>query len=850
MPAKQTTRSALTRQQFIDVDPVLLRTLLDKLPVAAYTCDAQGLITYFNQHSIELWGRAPKLNDPTDRFCGSFKLYALDGTPIRHDECWMAQALLRNKEYLGQEILIERPDGSRLAALAHASPIRDSSGLLVGAINLLVDISDRKRAEEVQALMAAIVQSSDDAIVSKSLEGVILSWNAGAERLFGYTPEEAIGKSITLVIPPERYTEEEAILARLRRGERIEHYETVRVAKDGRRLDLSLTVSPVRDSSGRIIAASKVARDVTLQKRAQEAHILLKDELAAQLADLRRLHEMSVRLATTLELQPILDETLRTAVAIEDADMGIVSICDVDKGELHIGANLGFRAEFLKAFEPVPTGGATGICFAERRRVIVEDAEIDPIFAPFRDIAREAGFRAVHCTPLITRAGRVIGVLATHFRRPHRPSDRETHLIDLCARQAAEFIENARLYDELIEADRRKDEFLATLAHELRNPLAPISNSLQILRLSDDLSPGVEQVREIMERQVNHMVRLVDDLMEVSRITRGKVELRKERVELAAIVRGAVETSRPLIESAGHQLAISVSPEPMTLEADQVRLAQVIANLLNNAAKYTDRGGQIWLTAKREGGQAIVSVRDTGLGIPAEMLPRVFDMFAQVDRTLKRSQGGLGIGLTLAKRLVQMHGGQIDVFSEGPGKGSEFVVRLPLVADIGIVTTSIPTLPSRPINLGQLATRRILVIDDARDSVYVLSKLLTRMGQDVQVTQDAEEGLEMARKQPPDVIISDIGMPKMDGYELARRLRQEPAVEKVVLVALTGYGQETDKQKAKDAGFDYHLTKPVGLEALEELLSSLPFAAESKEKESDSQLPATKRPKKKTGGIA
>ncbi|HVC94493.1 MAG TPA: PAS domain S-box protein [Pirellulales bacterium] len=365
------------------------RHLLEGLPVAAYICDIGGLITYFNQRAVEIWGRAPALNDAADRFCGSFKLFAVDGAPIAHENYWMALALTTGRQYNGQEVVIERPDGTRVSVLAHANPIHDGSGNVIGAVNVVIDVSERQRAEEVQSLLAAIIESSDDAIVSKTLDGQILSWNAGAERLFGYSPAEAIGSSIKLIIPPERHDEETDVLARLRRGERIDHYETVRVAKDGGRIDISLTISPVRDRAGRIVAASKVARDITQRKRDEQRLVALNSQLQ--------------------------------------------------------------------------------------------------------------------------------------------------------------------------EADRRKDEFLAVLAHELRNPLAPISNALQILRLSDELSPAGECARAIMEHQVKHLARLVDDLLEVSRITRGKVELRRELVELVAVVGSAVETSRPLIEAAGHQLAIAVS---------------------------------------------------------------------------------------------------------------------------------------------------------------------------------------------------------------------------------------------------------------------------------------------------
>jgi PAS domain S-box-containing protein len=758
-------------------------SLLDKLPAAAYMCDTAGLITYFNQHAVQLWGRAPKLNDTVDRFCGSFKLFSADGTPIAHDQCWMAKALQTGKEFNGEEIVIERTDGSRVTALAHANPILDESGKPMGAVNILVDISDRKRAEQAQTLLAAIVESSDDAIISKTLDGCIRSWNTGAERLFGYTAHEAVGSPITLIIPPEKRDEEQSILAKLRSGERNEHFDTVRVSKQGRRIDISLTISPVRDGSGRIVGASKVARDITERKQAERTLVAVKDELAGQVADLRRLHEMSIRLSTTVELQPILDETVRTATAIEGANLGLLSLYEPGQNDLKTRASLGVSDKFLKAMQSVPPGGwPRDRCFRDQRRVVVEDIETDPVFAPCREAARQAGFRAVHCTPLITRSGTAVGVLSTYFRRPHRPSDKETHLVDLCVRQAVDFIENARLYSQLQEADRHKDEFLVTLAHELRNPLAAVNNSLHLIRLSDDLSPTIQHVREIMDGQVNQLIRLVDDLLEVSRIRRGKIELRKESIELAGVIASAVETSRPLIAAAGHQLAISLPSEPMTLEADAVRLGQVIANLLNNAAKYTNRGGQIWLTARREGSHAVLSVRDTGLGIPADMLPRVFDMFAQVDRTLERAQGGLGIGLSLAKNLVQLHGGRIEAHSGGPGEGSEFVVRLPLSPNVPRAKAKKPESQSERT---RLPARRILVVDDTQAAVYVLGKLLEKMGQQVRTARDATSALESVRVERPDVVISDIAMPDMNGYRLARRLRQEPGLNDVVLVALT-----------------------------------------------------------------
>ena len=791
------------------------RQLLEKLPAGAYTCDAEGLITYYNARAVELWGRAPKLNDPEDRFCGSFKLFAVDGTPIRHDQCWMARALFEDKGFNGQEILVERPDGRRMTVLAHANPIRDDAGRLVGAVNVLVDISDRKRAEDSQAVLAAIVEASDDAIVSKSLDGVIRTWNGGAERMFGYTAGEAVGRPITLIIPPERFDEEARILSRLRGGERIDHYETVRVAKDGRRLDVSLSISLVRDAAGRIVGAAKVARDITARKQADATLVALKDELATQLADLRRLHEMSVRLSTSLELQPILDETLRTAAAIEGTDLGLLSLCDPESEDLVVVASLGFNDELLRHVRRVPPGGgACGTSYLDRRRVVVEDAEVDPLLAPYREFARGAGFRAVHSTPLVTRNGRCVGVLSTYFRRPRRPSDRDTRLIDVCVRQAVDFIENARLYDQLREADRRKDEFLATLSHELRNPLAPVRNAAELLRLQAPKTPATQRALGMIDRQMHQMTRLIDDLMDVSRISRNKLQLRKDRVDLREVLQAAVEISRPLLDAGAHDLTVA-APDPVVVEGDATRLAQAVANLLNNAAKYTDRGGRVWLTAERHGSDAVVSVRDEGVGIPPGMLARVFDMFTQVDRTRERSQGGLGIGLALVKRLIELHGGSVEAHSDGPGRGSEFVIRLPAVVGPSAVVGS-----ERPATgVQSLDSVRVLVVDDNRDAAVTLELLLAETGAAVRTAFDGHEAVRAAEEFRPEVVVLDIGLPGLSGYEVAKQLRARPWGGSAILIAVTGWGQDSDRLKSLESGFDHHLVKPVEPTALVKLLA-------------------------------
>ena len=376
--------------------------------------------------------------------------------------------------------------------------------------------------------------------------------------------------------------------------------------------------------------------------------------------------------------------------------------------------------------------------------------------------------------------------------------------------------ERSRLLGELRDADRRKDEFLATLAHELRNPLAPIRNALEIMQLCGDDPHIISESRSMMERQLQQMVRLVDDLLEVSRISRGKVDLRKEKTDLATIVQSALEISRPLIDQAGQQLLVQLPSRPVFVDADVTRLAQVFANLLNNAAKYTPRGGRIDLTVQQQGNMVDVSIKDDGIGIPESMLIRVFDLFTQVDRSLEKSQGGLGIGLTIVKRLVEMHGGTVAAKSAGTDRGSEFVVQLPLVASLTHANKQ-----SDPSNGSTIARRRILVVDDNHDAAITMSMMLKLLGHELRTAHDGEAAIEEAEEFRPEVMLLDIGLPKLNGYDVARHIRSQVWGRTLFLVALTGWGQQDDKRRAAEAGFDHHFTKPVDPVALQKLLTGL-----------------------------
>lgn len=393
----------------------------------------------------------------------------------------------------------------------------------------------------------------------------------------------------------------------------------------------------------------------------------------------------------------------------------------------------------------------------------------------------------------------------------------DQHILVQLAQVASVAIENARLYGELRENDRLKDEFLAMLAHELRNPLAPILNALHMLRHPERSEAQSHWALEVAARQGQQLAHLVDDLMDVSRISRGRINLQQAPLDLATVVARALETSRALIDARRHALDVSLPAEPVMVLGDVMRLAQVLLNLLNNAAKYTAEGGSIWLTVESQGNEALLRVRDTGMGIAAEMLPKIFDLFAQVERTLDRSEGGLGIGLTLVRRLVEMHGGKVAAHSDGIGRGSEFIVRLPRLSH----TSSGGSATSASVEAAT-ATRkkRILVVDDNRDSAESLAMLLRVMGHDVQTAHDGLEALAAADAYLPDLILLDIGLPGLNGYGVAEEVRSRSTLPEVKIVALTGYGSEEDLRLSAKAGFDAHLVKPVNLESLEQLLAN------------------------------
>lgn len=594
-------------------------------------------------------------------------------------------------------------------------------------------------------------------------------------------------------------------MERLRAGERIEQYETVRIRKDGSLVDVSLTVSPIRDATGRIQGASKIARDITQRKRAEAA-------LQKQTERLRLLWEAAAVLLTAEDP----DLMLRGLLARIGEHVGVdvyFNYMVTDSGDaLRLASWQGIPAEAVGRMARLDFGQAVCGAVALQRQPIVANGIQQSDDARVR-LVKSLGIRAYACNPLLA-GDRLLGTLSFASRLKDRFDADEVAFIETICKYVTVAYERLRLLNELKEADRRKNDFLAMLAHELRNPLAPIRTAVKVLHLKGSDVPEARGARRIIDRQVEHLTRLIDDLLDVSRITLNKLELRRQPIELADAIAAAVESSRSFVEERGHELTVTLPPDPVYVDGDLVRLTQVFLNLLNNAAKYTEQRGRIWLTVDRQPHHAVVRVKDTGVGIPDDKLPRLFEMFYQADTSLERAEGGLGVGLSLVRRLVEFHGGSVEAGSEGPGKGSEFTVRLPILVEK-------PRLAELPQPSGDEAVTgcRILVVDDNRDSADMFTTFLRLMGHDVHAAYDGVEGVEAAERIKPDAILLDIGMPRLNGEQVCRHIRSTPWGRDVVLIAVTGWDQDESRQRIMAAGFDAHLVKPVDPNAVIALLA-------------------------------
>jgi PAS domain S-box-containing protein len=780
-------------------------------PLLVTRCSADLRYVFANRAYAELLGKSPEelAGRPIAEIIGPEALAVI----MPHVE-----RVLRGEEV---EYEIEIPFARTGRRTVHAlyTPDRDQHGNVLGWVATMYDTTLQRRAEAAHRESEARFQDLADAapvMIWISASDKLCTWfNKTWLEFGGRPPERELGSGWVDRVHPDDVDACLDIYTSAFDARRTFTREYRLLRHDGVYRWILDRGIPRHRAEKEFAGYIGSCFDITERKEHQT-------RLTAETHALARLNDLSARLWRMRSLREGLDEMLAAAIELLGADMGNVQLFDADHGVLRIAAQRGLGPEFLAAFREVSAehGAACGRALRARVRIVIEDVEADPQFAPLRDVVRRAGFRAVQSTPLIGRDGSPLGMLSTHFRSVHRPEEQDLRRLDLYLRQATDFIERCRTEEAMRDVDQRKNEFLATLAHELRNPLAPIRNAVQVLRFKGTPAPEVLWARDVIERQMQQMTRLIDDLMDISRITRDRLELRLERVELARVVQGAIEMCRPLLDGSLHQLVVDLPPEKLCLDADFTRLAQVFSNLLNNAVKYSDPGTRIVLTAKRQGGEAVVAVRDTGIGIPKEMLSRIFELFTQVDRSLEGSRGGLGIGLSLVKRLVEMHRGSVTAHSDGPGTGSEFTVRLPLAvrpaqepAPPAVAPPAVTPPPAAS------ARHRILIVDDNQDAALTTSTMLDMLGYETRTAPDGLAGLDLIDGFRPDVALLDIGMPKLNGHDLARRIRAHPQGKHVVLIAVTGWGQAEDRQRTADAGFDHHLVKPVDPAVLAALLA-------------------------------
>ncbi|MFC0679648.1 ATP-binding protein [Lysobacter korlensis] len=710
------------------------------------------------------------------------------------------------------------------------TPVADGHGPVEAILVVSRDITDLQVSKEEQGEIASRLRFMMEAAQVGEWDLDLVTGAARTsplhDRCYGYTdpvPEWTYERFLQHVHPEDR-ERIEALLSNALAEQRAWSFECRVVWPDASTHWISALGSIYRSEGGIPTRLIGTIQDVTARKRSQA------------LADgQKRALEMAVAGAP---LHAILDVLTRAAEdGTGNAIKGSVLLISADGRHLHHGAGPSLDPAYIEAIDGVEIGPAVGSCGTAAflgTPVVAADIATDHRWENYRDLALAHGLRSCWSQPILSSKGHVLGTLAAYKGHRWEPDAEEREAFSLLLSTATLVLDRHReteervaaeqglrqLATELTAADRRKMEFLATLAHELRNPLAPIRNGLEILQLAGEDPSTIGHVRDMMARQVSHMAHLIDDLLDVARITSDKLELRTERVRLRTVVTTAVDTSLPLIEAANHALGVELPATDVWLDVDATRIAQVLSNLLNNAAKYTPTGGRITLSATVEGNDAVLSVRDTGVGLAPDALSAVFDMFTQVKGDSGHSQGGLGIGLTLVRRLVEMHGGQVFAASAGLGQGSVFTIRLPAVVAVGQPQPAAAEPASGP-NIAEGQGLRILVVDDNVDAASSLSTLLGITGHRVRIAHTGRQALEVAAAFAPELVFLDIGLPDTDGYAVAHLLRQLPAVDGTVIVALTGWGTQDDRRRSAEAGFDHHLTKPADIAAIMAIVAAV-----------------------------
>jgi PAS domain S-box-containing protein len=653
-----------------------------------------------------------------------------------------------------------------------------------------------ERLHQQQDLLHATLLSIGDAVIVTDSEGKVTFLNPIAERLTGWPQADAAGTDLSevfkIVNESTRTPVDNPALRSLREGKIVGlANHTILISKSGTEWPIDDSAAPIRTAAGEVCGAVLVFRDITDRKKQEAA---MKSQTDALQAANERQSDLLAELRASEELFHGMADSIPQLAWMTRPD-GHIYWYNQRWYEY-----TGTTPEQMEGWgwQSVHDPNELPRVMANWKTALDSQQAWEDTF-PLRRHDGAMRWHLSRAVPVCNDHGEVVRWFGTN----------------------TDITERLEMEQALREADHRKDEFLATLAHELRNPIAPISNALQVWPMVENDQAEVEKLRAIMERQIRQMSRLIDDLLDVSRITRGKIQLRRQPVDLNTIVEGAVEAVAPLIDSCGHNLEVVKSPLPAMVDGDVARLTQIVGNLLNNAAKYTPREGHIKVVVDRDQANAIIRVSDNGAGIPHAMVDKIFEMFQQVDQTLDRAHGGLGLGLTLVKRLVALHGGDVVAFSEGEGSGSEFVVHLPLFVS---QSAQLPAQPIAP--RGGVPRHRVLVVDDVYASAKTLAMMLQSINQDVEIANDGPSAIEQADQRRPDVVFLDIAMPGMNGYDVARAMRQKPELVKTCLVALTGYGHEDDRRRAIEAGFHHHLTKPTSIDQLTQLLSALPVSGD------------------------
>jgi len=689
----------------------------------------------------------------------------------------------------------------------------------------------RQDTSATKAFLAAIVDSADDAIIAKDLDGVIQSCNRAAERLYGYSSDELIGKPVRLLVPPERQSEEDEILERLRRGERIEHFETVRVTKDGRRVDVALTLSPIRDDAGRIVGASKIVRDITARKLAEAERIRLVQENAAVT---ETLNNVGAIVASDLDREKVVQAVTDAATELTSAEFGAFFYNVVDeRGEAYTLYTIsGVPREMFSKF-PMPrntevfepTFKGAGVV---RSHDITKDSRYGHN-APYHGMPPgHLPVRSYLAVPVKGRGGEVIGGLFFGHSAVGRFDAHHERIAVGIAAWASVALENARLYESVRDASRIKDEFLASLSHELRTPLNAILGYARMLRSGIVAPDKTKKSIETIERNATSLTQIVEDVLDISRIVSGKIRLNVQAVDFPAIVRNAIDAIAPAADAKGVRVESVIDPEAAPVSGDPERLQQVLWNLLSNAVKFTKRGGKAQVRLERVNSHVELTVSDTGIGIPPEFLPHVFDRFRQADAGSTRERGGLGLGLSIARQLTEMHGGTIEASSAGLDHGATFRVTVPLMA-VYALREDVPRIhPRSGASAGSFASTslrgiHVLAVDDETDALALVSEVLEAAGARVTTAQSAEDALQKIGTEGPDVVVADLGMPRMDGFAFIDRLRRHdnPRIREVPAAALTAYARSEDRMKALQAGFQIHLAKPIDPAELVTTIASL-----------------------------